>query len=98
MTQTILLLLALVLANMPWFSERLFFVIPLKGGTKHTGWCLLELIVMYFVTGGIAHYAELSTMGQAFPQGWEVYATTGSLVLVCAFPGLVYRYFWLNRA
>ena len=25
---------------------------------------------------------------------WEFYAVTGSLFLVFAFPGFVYRYFW----
>jgi len=41
----ILLLLALLAANLPWFSERLFYVIPLAKKTKAIGWCLLELIV-----------------------------------------------------
>ena len=94
MTNLVLLLLALLAANLPWFSERLFYVIPLKTQPKSVAWCLLELIVLYFVMGAIAFYAERATMGQAVPQKWEFYAVTACLFLVFAFPGFVYRYFW----
>lgn len=93
MTNLVLLLLAIVAANLPWFSERLFYVMPLKNG-KSMGWCLLELIVLYFVVGAIAFYAERATVGQSAPQGWEFYTVTACLFLVFAFPGFVYRYFW----
>jgi hypothetical protein len=93
MTNLVLLLLAIVAANLPWFSERLFYVVPLKND-KSMGWCLLELIVLYFIVGAIAFYAERATVGQSAPQGWEFYAVTACLFLVFAFPGFVYRYFW----
>lgn len=94
MTNTLLLLLALLLANTPWFSPRLFFVIPVKQQPKNVGWCLFELIVLYFVMGFIARYAEVMTMGQVSPQKWEFYATTACLFLVFSFPGFVYRFLW----
>lgn len=94
MTNYLLLLLALVAANMPWFSERLFYLIPLKVQPKSVAWCLFELIVLYFAMGAIAVYAEHATMGQTVPQKWEFYAVTACLFLVFAFPGFVYRYFW----
>lgn len=89
---TILLLLAFLAANLPWFSDRLFYVIPLK--SKHFGWQLLELIVLYFVVGAVARLVEQKVMGQTVSQHWEFYATTGCLFLVFAFPGFVWRYFW----
>ncbi len=89
---TILLLFSVLAANLPWFSERLFYVIPLKH--KHFGWHLLELVVLYFVVGGIARLVEHKVMGQAASQHWEFYATTACLFLVFAFPGFVWRYFW----
>lgn len=92
-TIVLLLLLSLLAANLPWFSERLFYVIPLKSG-KHAGWRLLELIVLYFVLGGIARLAELKTMGQVAPQHWEYYAVTACLFLVFSTPGFVYRTLW----
>ncbi|WP_334106960.1 DUF2818 family protein [Methylobacillus sp.] len=94
MTITILLLLALLAANLPWFSERLFYLIPVNGQQKAIGWSLLELIVLYFIVGGIAILVERGSIGQIAAQGWEFYAITFSLFLVFAFPGFVYRYLW----
>ncbi len=89
----ILLLLAVFTANLPWISERLFYAVTLNSG-KHIGWRVLELIVLYFVMGGIALLTEKKVMGQAAPQHWEFYATTACLFLVFATPGFVYRYLW----
>jgi uncharacterized membrane protein len=94
MTNIILLLIAFLLANLPWFSNRLFYVIPLKHQPKAFGWCVLELVVLYFVMGAVAFYTERATMGQVASQNWEFYAVTGSLFIVLAFPGFVYKYFW----
>ncbi len=89
-----LLLLALVLANVPWLTSRLFFVLPLKQSSKSVAWCLLELVVFYFLLGLLARYAEQATMGQVSPQKWEFYAITACMFLVLAFPGFIYRFFW----
>lgn len=94
MTHIILILMALLAANAPWFSERLFYLIPLKGERKSIAWCLLELVVLYFALGVLAYGVEKSSMGQVAPQNWEFYAVTASLFLVFAFPGFVYRYLW----
>ncbi len=93
MTYLILLLLALLAANLPWFSERLFYVISVKQ-PKSVAWCLLELVVFYFIIGAIALYAELSTMGQVEAKKWEFYAITACMFLVFSFPGFVYRFLW----
>lgn len=94
MTNLSLLLLALVLANTPWLTSRLFFVLPLKNQPKSIALCLLELVVFYFVLGMLARYSEQMTMGQVASQKWEFYAITSCLFLVLAFPGFVYRFFW----
>lgn len=88
----VLILLALLAANLPWFSERFFYVVPLK--KKHLGWCLLELFILYFIVGGVAYLVERSSLGQVASQGWEFYATTGALFIVFAFPGFVWRTMW----
>ena len=93
----ILVLIALLAANLPWFSEKLFYVIPLRAQTKSLGWCLLELVVLFFIMGGISLYAETASMGQTAPQNWEFYVITACLFLVFAFPGFVYRYLWKKR-
>lgn len=91
-THLILILLAFLAANLPWFSERLFYVVPVA--SKHLGWQLLELVVLYFCVGGLAWLAENSAAGQVARQNWEFYAVTVCLFLVFAFPGFVYRYLW----
>lgn len=94
MTQITILLLAFVAANLPWFTDKLFYVAPLRVGRKNLAWCLLELVVLYFAVGLIAAYAESKTYGQVSPQAWEFYAVTFSLFLVFAFPGFIYKILW----
>lgn len=81
-------------ANLPWFSNRVFYLIPLKRQEKNIGWCLLELVILYFIAGAVAHYAEYATFGQISPQSWEFYAVTACLFLVLSFPGFVYKFLW----
>ena len=92
----ILLLIGILAANLPFMSERLFFVFKFKDGNKNFAWRLLEWIVLYFIVGGLAYLLE-TRMGQAQVQKWEFYAITFCLFLVFAYPGFVYRYFWRKR-
>lgn len=94
MVNALLLGLAFLAANLPWFSNRFLYSIPLKSAEKHIGWCLLELLILYFISGLVAHYAEFATFGQTAPQGWEFYAVTACLFLVLSFPGFVYKFLW----
>jgi hypothetical protein len=88
-----LLILALLLANLPFFSERILFLRAAPGKGKHLGWRLLELVILYVVTGAVAWLLE-ARAGQVHRQSWEFYAITASLFLVFAYPGYVYRYLW----
>lgn len=94
MVNVLLLSLAFLAANLPWFSNRFLYLIPLKSEEKHIGWCLLELVLLYFIAGAVAFYAEFATFGQTAPQGWEFYAVTACLFLVLSFPGFVYKFLW----
>lgn len=91
-----LLLLAVVLANLPFLSERLFLVWPLRSPEKHVAWRLVELAGYYFITGGVASVME-SRVGPVQTQRWEFYAITVCLFLVFAYPGFLYRYLWPRR-
>jgi hypothetical protein len=86
--------LALVAANLPFLSERLFLVkrLPAKGLALR----LLELAVGYLLVGAVGLALEHS-VGQNAPQGWEFYAVTVTLFLTLAFPGFVYRYLYQRR-
>lgn len=99
MTQTfsvwLVVALALLAANLPFLSNRLLAVIPLKGG-KMLAVRLAEMVLWYFVVGGIGLFLE-QRAGQIAPQGWEFYAITGTLFITFAFPGFVYRYLFKHR-
>jgi Protein of unknown function (DUF2818) len=87
--------LALVAANLPFISQRLLTVVRLANG-KNLAVRLAELIVMYFIVGGIGLMLE-KRLGQIAPQGWEFYAVTGTLFITLAFPGFVWRYLLKHR-
>ncbi|GAA6142045.1 DUF2818 family protein [Hydrogenophaga sp. 5NK40-0174] len=86
----IVLLAAIVAANLPFLSNRWMLVVPARPSKPLWG-RLLELVVWYFLVGGIGLFLE-QTSGQIYPQGWEFYATTVALFVTLAFPGFVMRY------
>lgn len=85
-----LLLLALLAANLPFFNQRVLLLGPQRV-SKSLAWRLAELVLLYFVVGGVGLAME-NHAGQIAPQGWEFYAVTGTMFLTLAFPGFVYRY------
>lgn len=99
MTQTasiwLVLVLAFCAANLPFLTERMLGIVAMVGG-KSLGARLTELVVLYFVVGGIGMLLE-KRLGQIAPQGWEFYAITAALFLTFAFPGFVWRYLYQRR-
>jgi hypothetical protein len=96
-----LVILAMALgANLPFFNQRLFAMVPLKrdaGYVKSGWWRLLEMLILYFVVGAAAYGLEAAT-GDRVAQGWEFYAINGCLFLVLAFPGFVYAYLYKHKS
>jgi hypothetical protein len=82
--------LAFAAANLPFVNQRLFGVLPLAA-PKSLAVRFGELVVMYFVVGGIGLLLE-KRAGQIAPQGWEFYAVTGAMFITFAFPGFIWRY------
>ena len=91
----IVIVAALLAANLPFLNDRLFAVVPLKG-PKGLGVRLAELVVLYFAVGLLGVALE-KRAGQVAPQGWEFYAVTAALFLTFAFPGFVWRYLVKHR-
>jgi hypothetical protein len=93
----LVILLAIAAANLPFFNDKLFALVPVKkGGEGKTAykplfWRLLELAVLYFVVGAIALALE-ARLGNSFTQTWEFYAISACTFIVLAFPGFVLRY------
>lgn len=93
----LVVLLAIAGANLPFFNDKIFGLLGLKAGAggqprrKPFALRLLEMAVLYFLVGLLAHVLE-GAIGTNFPQTWEFYAITACLFIVLAFPGFVIRY------
>ena len=92
----LVVLLALLMANMPFITDRLFALYALKS-PKNLAVRLVEMVVWYLLVGSLGRYLEQRN-GQISPQGWEFYAITGTLFLTFAFPGFTYRYLFKHRS
>ena len=82
---------AIAAANLPFFNDKVFALVPLKAARKPVIVRLAEMLVLYLVVGAIGFGLE-AQIGTRFPQTWEFYAITGCLFIVLAFPGFVFRY------
>lgn len=91
-----MLLFALLAANLPFINERFLSIAPLFRPVKPLAIRLVELVLLYFMVGGLGLLFERRA-GQIAPQGWEFYAVTGALFLVLAFPGFTWRYLLKHR-
>ncbi|MEO7031872.1 MAG: DUF2818 family protein [Herbaspirillum sp.] len=89
------ILFAVLAANLPFFNESILGVIPIhwfrQRVVKPVWLRLIELLVLYFVLGLVAHLLE-AQIGNTFQQTWQFYAITGCLFIVLAYPGFVLRY------
>jgi hypothetical protein len=93
----VVILLAFGLANLPFFNERQFALVPLRGPKRKAfPLRLIELVVLYFVAGAVGVALE-GRIGTVFPQTWEFYAIGACVFLVFAFPGFVFRYLRKRR-
>jgi len=91
----LVLLIAVIAANLPFVNERLFIVGPSRS-PKVIGWRLMELVGLWAVTLAIGFALE-ARVGQIQPQGWEFYAALGFTFLTFAFPGFAWRYLKRSR-
>jgi Protein of unknown function (DUF2818) len=84
--------MALLLANLPFLTENLFGVIPIKRSSPKPLWMrLIELVVFYVLLGLLARLLE-GRIGSVFEQSKEFYMATIPLFVTLAFPGFVLRY------
>ncbi len=92
-----LLAAALLAANLPFLTSRRFGVWPSDEGRKGLAWHMLELLLLYFLVGGLGKLLEQQA-GQIAPQSWEFYAITACVFLTFAFPGFVWRFLLKHSA
>lgn len=91
-----IVLLALVGANVPFFNQRLFAVVPLPTAKKSAWIRIAEMIALYFAIG-LVGFALEARAGNRFEQGWQFYAITFSMFVVFAFPGFTFQYLVKRR-
>ncbi|MDH5659599.1 MAG: DUF2818 family protein [Gammaproteobacteria bacterium] len=89
---TVFIIVAFIAANLPWISERLFGLIPVKSDKKSVWMTLLEWFSLYILIGLVALGIEKKFTSDIYSQGWEFYASTFCLFLVFALPGFIYRF------
>lgn len=87
----LVIVLALVGANLPFLNQRWLALLPARGGVKPLWGRLLELVLLYFAVGAAALALE-AHLGQIYPQRWEFYAITAAMFATLAFPGFVWCY------
>ena len=92
----LVIVVAFLAANLPFANQRLLGVLPLKRPAKPLALRLAELVLLYFLAGGLGLLLERRA-GQIAPQGWEFYAITGALFITFAFPGFIWRYLWKRK-
>jgi len=88
----LLIVAAFVAANLPWLSERVFFLRNAGPAGKRAWQRWLEWLLLYCIVGALAIGLEKKLNGEIYPQGWEFYAVTFCLFLVFALPGFIYRH------
>lgn len=91
----LVIFVAVIAANMPFVAQRFLMFFQLQT-PKSLGIRLLELVIFYFLAGGLGLLLE-NRAGQIAQQDWEFYAITGALFITLAFPGFIYRYLLKHR-
>ena len=92
----LVLAVAVVAANLPYFNERVLLVGPSRS-PKAAWWRLLEILLMAALVLGLGSALE-ARIGQRHEQGWEFYAAGACLFITLGFPGFVWRYLRRGRA
>ena len=91
----LVLAVAAVAANLPYFNERLLLVGP-RRSPKAVWWRLLELALMAVLTFALGSALE-ARIGQRHDQDWQFYIAAACLFITLGFPGFVWRYLRRGR-
>ncbi|NBD21304.1 DUF2818 family protein [Aquabacterium fontiphilum] len=86
----LLLVVAVVAANLPFLSERLFALGP-RRAPKAFWWRVLEWLVYSTLVALLGRAIE-SHLGQTSPVRWEFVAVWVCVMATLAFPGFVWRH------
>ena len=80
----LLVIVAFLVANVPWMSERFFVFFAPPGGVKRAWMRLLEWVVLYFVVGLLALGLEHKVSGENHPVcSWCLRYPVSSIATIC---------------
>ena len=82
---------ALIGANLPWLSSRVFLIFSRANG-KSSWLRLLEWFCYYWLVGLLAAGIERKLNGNIYHQGWEFYWVNLFVFAIFALPGFIYHY------
>ncbi len=88
----LIIAIALIAANIPWLTNRIFFFKLTHDGNKKAAWSWFEVVVLYLLVGLIALGFENKINGEIYQQGWEFYTITFCLFVVFSLPGFLFKY------
>jgi len=87
----ILLLIGLVTANLPWFSDRTWFVWQPRRGYKPVWQRLIETVFLYGVFLLFGFGLERMVDGGLHQQSWVFFVVVICLFAVFATPGIIWQ-------
>lgn len=96
----VLIGLMAIAANIPFLSERVLGLVPWRRAgvpVVKSFWLRLAEVLVFYTIVILIGFAFESQLGNRFYQGWQFYAITLALFLVCAYPGFVWRYLMRRR-
>ena len=91
MAIAVLLVIGVVAANLPWFSERILFVMEPRTGHKRVVIRIAEWALMYCLWVLAGFGLERTVDGGVHPQDWIFFVVTACLFAVFAAPGVIWR-------
>jgi hypothetical protein len=86
----LVIVIAIAAANLPFFNEQVFALVPSRWESKPLFVRLIEMVVLFFAVGH--RLRSRRPPRQPLPADWEFYAISACLFLVLAFPGFILRY------
>ncbi len=90
MAIALLLFIGVIGANLPWFSDRVLFVMRPRSGGKSVVIRMGEWALMYCLWLLAGFGLERAVDGALHPQGWVFFVVTACLFAVFAAPGVIW--------
>ncbi|WP_158291698.1 DUF2818 family protein [Lampropedia puyangensis] len=90
---------ALLLANLPFLSRRMFVFGRVRSSEKTMVWLAFEWLLMYAAALSLSLLLEgASSWTGGAVKGWQFYVISAFLFTTFAAPGFIYRYLYQRKS